>query len=157
MLFRSAAADLDRVQRLADRGDDILLSAEVHRLRGMLANNSGRLTEARVELGIAIDLLRGTTRSDLLASALRLRGFIEMFGGSLADAEWFFGEADGLYQSIDDERGMAYVEQHRAWISFLSGDMATARQRLHGAATALGQMGDRNGVGWAFGLLAFVE
>ncbi|MFZ9629636.1 MAG: adenylate/guanylate cyclase domain-containing protein [Ilumatobacteraceae bacterium] len=153
----SAAADLDRVQRLADRGDDVVLSAEVHRLRGMLANNAGRANEARLELGIAIDLLRATTRSDLLAGALRLRGFIEMFGGSLADAEWFFGEADGLYQSIDDERGMAYVEQHRAWISFLSGDMASARERLHRAATALGQMGDRNGVGWAFGLLAFVE
>ncbi|MFM8312406.1 MAG: adenylate/guanylate cyclase domain-containing protein [Ilumatobacteraceae bacterium] len=153
----TATRDLDRVQRLADLGADVVLSATVHRLRGLLANNSGRADEARSELGRAIDLLRGTSRRDLLAGALRLRGFIEMFGGSLADAEWFLGEADGIYADIDDERGMAYVEQHRAWIAFLSGELDTARERLNRAATALGQMGDRNGVGWAFGLLAFVE
>lgn len=153
----TASRDLDRVELLAETGDDVVLSASVRRLRGQLAHNSGRADEARRELGQAIDLLRGTDRPDLLAGALRLRGFIEMFGGSLGDAEWFLGEADGIYSSIDDERGMAYVEQHRAWIAFLSGDLGTARRRLNRAATALGQMGDRNGVGWAFGLLAFVE
>ncbi|MFM2182621.1 MAG: hypothetical protein RJB61_915 [Actinomycetota bacterium] len=153
----TATRDLDRVQHLADTGDDVVLAATVHRLRGLLANNSGRSDDARRELGRSIDLLRGTSRRDLLAGALRLRGFIEMFGGSLADAEWFLGEADGIYAATGDERGMAYVEQHRAWIAFLSGELDTARERLNRAATALGQMGDRNGVGWAFGLLAFVE
>ena len=80
-----------------------------------------------------------------------------MFGGSLVDAEWFFGEADTLYRLLDDQRGLAWLEQHRAWISFLSGDMALARDRLNHAADALDKLGDRNGVGWAFGLLAFVE
>ncbi|MEI8241594.1 MAG: hypothetical protein WCI22_19450, partial [Actinomycetota bacterium] len=82
---------------------------------------------------------------------------IEMFTGSLSDAEWFFGEADELYRSLGDERGMAYIEQHRAWISFLSGDLVLARERLNHAAGMHSQFGDRNGVGWAYGLLAFIE
>jgi tetratricopeptide (TPR) repeat protein len=35
--------------------------------------------------------------------------------------------------------------------------MAVARERLANAAATLGRLGDRNGVGWARGLLAFVE
>ena len=62
-----------------------------------------------------------------------------------------------MYRLLDDQRGLAWLEQHRAWISFLSGDMALARDRLNHAADALDKLGDRSGVGWAFGLLAFVE
>ncbi len=155
--FAAAAADIDAVQAIATELRDITIEAESHRLRGMLANVSGRMDEARAELGLAVDLLRHVERPDLLAGALRIRGFIEMFTGSLTDAEWFFGEADGLFRSLNDERGMAYVEQHRAWISFLSGDLAIARERLAHAAGTLSELGDRNGVGWAFGLLAFIE
>ena len=32
-------------------------------------------------------------------------GFIELFGGSLVDAEWFFGEADALFRELGDRRG----------------------------------------------------
>jgi tetratricopeptide (TPR) repeat protein len=80
-----------------------------------------------------------------------------MFGGSLTDAEWYFGEAHGLFTQLNDERGLAYIEQHRAWIAFLSGDLAAAREKLTRAAETHERLGDRNGVGWAFGLLAFVE
>lgn len=153
----AATADLDELERITDQLDDAPLRAEYHRLRGMLANVAGRADTARSELGIAIDILRGTPRRDLLARTLRVRGFIEMFTGSLTDAEWFFGEADGLFRELDDERGMALVEQNRAWISFLSGDLALARARLTSAATTLGRLDDRNGVGWALGLLAFIE
>ena len=62
-----------------------------------------------------------------------------------------------MYRLLADERGLAYIEQHRAWISFLSGDLALADERLNSAADTLNRLGDRNGVGWAFGLLAFVE
>jgi class 3 adenylate cyclase/tetratricopeptide (TPR) repeat protein len=155
--FTEAVGDIDSLQAIANRSDDISLLAESHRLRGLLANVAGRADEARLELGAAVDLLRKVDRPDLLADALRNRGFIEMFTGSLADAEWFFGEADSLFRELDDRRGMAYVEQHRAWISFLSGDLPLARERLTHAAATHGQLGDRNGVGWAFGLLAFIE
>ena len=155
--FAIANVDIAQLAEAGERLHDATLRAEAHRLRGMVANAAGRPDDARRELGLAIDLLRGTDRPDLLAGALRMRGFIEMFSGSLVDAEWFFGEADGLYRRLDDRRGMAYVQQNRAFVSFMSGDLTRARQQLHDAAETLESLGDRNGVGWAIGLLAFVE
>lgn len=155
--FSGAGADIDALQQLAAQLADTTLEAQAYRLRGSLSQVSGRIDDARRELGMAVDLLRGSKRTDLLAQALRVRGFIEMFGGSLTDAEWFFGEADGLYRSLGDELGQAYIEQHRAWIAFLTGDLAAARAQLTEAAATHERLGDRNGTGWAFGLLAFVE
>ena len=155
--FSGATADIDALQALALHLGDRTLEAQAYRLRGALHQVAGRIDDARLELGRAVDLLRRSPRIDLLAQALRVRGFIEMFGGSLTDAEWFFGEADGLYRSLGDERGQAYIEQHRAWIAFLSGDLAAARAQLVEAAATHERLGDRNGIGWALGLLAFVE
>ena len=80
-----------------------------------------------------------------------------MFVGSLSDAEWFFGEADQIFHDLADERGMAYIEQHRAWLSFNAANYDEARSRLEHAASTLERLGDRGGVGWANGLLAFIE
>ena len=52
---------------------------------------------------------------------------------------------------------MAWVEQHRAWIGFMSGDFEVAHARLQRSAETLAELGDRNGVGWVLGLLAYVE
>ena len=155
--FDAARVDLDSALASASQRGDVAAEGDAHRLLGSMHHASSRLPEARLELGQAVDLLRTVQRPDLLARALRARGFIELFGGSLVDAEWFFGEADTLYRLLDDQRGLAWLEQHRAWISFLSGDMALARDRLNHAADTLDKLGDRSGVGWAFGLLAFVE
>lgn len=153
----AASGDIDALHVIADHLGDVHLQAEAYRLRGLLSQSEGRIEDARLELGRAVDLLRDVDNPPALAQALRVRGFIEMFGGSLVDAEWFFGEAHGLYAALADERGLAYIEQHRAWIAFMSGNLATARERLTHAADAHERMGDRNGVGWALGLLAFVE
>ncbi|MGD9999583.1 MAG: AAA family ATPase, partial [Ilumatobacteraceae bacterium] len=142
----------DAVQRA-----DIESEGAARRLLGSLHHLQGDQTTARRELGNAVELLRATDAGALLADALRQRGFIELFGGSLVDAEWFFGEAEAEYGKLGDERGLAYVLQHRAWLSFLSGDLDLADERLHSAADTLNRLGDRNGVGWAFGLLAFVR
>ncbi len=155
--FDAAKADLDSALASAAGRGDIVAQGDAHRLLGSMHHAGSRLEDARVELGLAVDLLRTVERPDRLARALRARGFIELFGGSLVDAEWFFGEADTLYRLLDDHRGLAWLEQHRAWISFLSGDMGLARDRLNHAADAFDKLGDRSGVGWAFGLLAFVE
>ena len=155
--FDAARVDLDSALASAAQRGDVAAEGDAHRLLGTMHHAASRLPEARLELGQAVDLLRTVQRPDLLARALRARGFIELFGGSLVDAEWFFGEADTLYRLLDDQRGLAWLEQHRAWISFLSGDMALARDRLNHAADTLDKLGDRSGVGWAFGLLAFVE
>jgi class 3 adenylate cyclase/tetratricopeptide (TPR) repeat protein len=155
--FDAAKVDLDSALASASQRGDVAAQGDTHRLLGSMHHAASRLVEARVELGLAVDLLRTVERPDRLARALRARGFIELFGGSLTDAEWFFGEADTLYRRLGDQRGLAWLEQHRAWISFLSGDMGEARDRLNHAADAFDKLGDRSGVGWAFGLLAFVE
>ena len=105
--YDAANADLDAALTIAARRRDTVAEAECHRLLGGLHHVAGRLDEARLELGRAVDLLRTADRPDRLARTLRARGFIEMFGGSLTDAEWFFGEADTLYRQLGDERGLA--------------------------------------------------
>ena len=152
-----ARTDVDVLLAHAAAAHDVAVEGEARRLLGTIHHLTGHQAEARDELGRSVDLLRGTEHHSLLAAALRQRGFIELFGGSAQDAEWFFGEAESAYRTLGDERGLAYIEQYRAWLSFLSGDLALADERLHRAAEALERLGDRNGVGWAFGLLAFVR
>ena len=139
--FDAAKIDLDSALASARKRGDVAAQGDAHRLLGSMHHAASRLVDARLELGQAVDLLRTVERPDRLARALRARGFIELFGGSLVDAEWFFGEADTLYRLLDDQRGLAWLEQHRAWISFLSGDMALARDRLNHAADALDKLG----------------
>ena len=114
----------------ATAAGDRATEGEARRLLGSLYHAEGVLDLARAELGQSLDILREVERPDLLAQALRSRGFIELFGGSLVDAEWFFGEADAIFRELGDRRGMAWVEQHRAWIGFMSGDFEAAHERL---------------------------
>lgn len=155
--YAEARADIDLVLADAAAGDDVESEGAARRLLGSVHHLNGDQLAARAELGRSVELLRSAGSTALLADALRQRGFIELFGGSLIDAEWFFGEAEAEYEVLGDERGLAYIEQHRAWLSFLSGDLEVADARLHRAADTLNRLGDRNGVGWAFGLLAFVR
>jgi class 3 adenylate cyclase/tetratricopeptide (TPR) repeat protein len=155
--YDDAEADINAVLAVAMPAGDIWAEGEARRRLGSLHHVRGHMPMARVEMAAATDLLRRTDRRDSLAAALRARGFIELFGGGLHDAEQHFAEADALYRQLGDERGMAWIEQHRAWLSFLSGDIAVADARLRHAASTLESLGDRNGVGWAKGLLAFVE
>ncbi|MGB0114717.1 MAG: hypothetical protein WBP59_15975, partial [Ilumatobacteraceae bacterium] len=92
-----------------------------------------------------------------LAASLRERGFAEVFGGSLKDAEWLLGEAEALSDRLGDGRGRAWVRQHQAWSAFLSGDTELAETRLMAAAEEFDLLGDRAGRGWALGLLAYVR
>lgn len=155
--YQRARVDIDIVLADAVARHDTVLEGSARKALGFLHHLHGDQAEARAELGSSIELLRAAGDVEQLADALRQRGFMELFGGSLVDAEWFLGEADASYSALDDERGRAYVEQHRAWLAFLAGDLALADERLHRAAETLERLGDRNGVGWAFGLLAFVR
>ncbi len=155
--YSRAREDIDLVLIDAIARHDSVLEGDARSLLGSLHHLQGNREAARAELGRSVELLRDAGETRLLAGALRQRGFIELFGGSLVDAEWFFGEADSAYRELGDERGLAYIEQHRAWLSFLAGDLDLADERLHSAATTLNRLGDRNGVSWAFGLLAFVR
>ena len=66
-------------------------------------------------------------------------------------------EADALYEQAGDRRGHAWVDQHRAWIAFVQGDLELADARLHEAAETFEEMGDGGGLGWTMGLLAWVR
>ena len=155
--YAAARTDIDTVLAAGGARRDGTLEGDARALLGTIHHLEGNRERARAELGRAVALLRAAKATRLLAGALRQRGFIELFGGSLVDTEWFFSEAEAEYRQLGDERGLAYVEQYRAWSSFLSGDLERADARLHHAAETLNRLGDRNGVGWAFGLLAFVR
>jgi tetratricopeptide (TPR) repeat protein len=92
-----------------------------------------------------------------LAASLRERGFAEVFGGSLGDADWLLGESEALSEQLGDRRGRAWVRQHQAWVAFLSGDVELGEKRLHLASSEFAELGDRSGGNWANGLLAFVR
>ena len=92
-----------------------------------------------------------------LASSLSERGFVEVFGGSLDDADRILGEAEELALRLGDERRLAWVRQHQSWVAFLSGDAEAAEQRLAAAAGLFDELGDRVGSSWASGLLAYLR
>ena len=127
------------------------------RLLGVLSQRDGELLNARVELDSSIAIFRELGDDIELASSLRERGFAEVFGGSLADAELLLGKAEALSELLGDRRGRAWVRQHQAWVAFLSGDPHLAEKRLHLAADEFRELGDRFGQGWAYGLLAYVR
>jgi tetratricopeptide (TPR) repeat protein len=58
---------------------------------------------------------------------------------------------------VGGERGSAWVEQHRAWVSFLSGDHESSDRRLKTAVAAFERLGDRAGRSWSLGLMAYVH
>ncbi len=131
--------------------------AKARRLLGTLHQRDGNLHAAREELGASVEIFRELGDDIELAASLRERGFAEVFGGSLEDAEWLLGEAEGLCERLGDRRGQAWVRQHQAWVAFLSGDTVLAEQRLLMSAQDFDLLGDRAGRGWASGLLAYVR
>ena len=131
--------------------------ATARRLLGILHQRDGDLPAARRELGASVDIFRELGDDIELSASLRERGLAEVFGGSLKDAEWLLGEAEGLSRRLDDRRGQAWVRQHQAWVAFLSGDTELAERRLLTAAQEFDLLGDGAGQGWASGLLAYVR
>lgn len=169
LLLLRAQAQMERRAIVPARGDaeDALVAAVAvgdrrqegiaRRLLGILHQRDGDLGEARRELGASVEIFRELGDDIELASSLRERGLAEVFGGSLSDAEWLLGEAEGLTERLHDARGRAWVRQHQAWVAFLSGDADLAETRLLTAAQEFDLLGDRFGRGWAMGLLAYVR
>lgn len=152
-----ARADAEDVLAAAIAAGDRGQEGIARRLLGVLAQRDGDLAGARRELGESVEIFRDLNDDVELASSLRERGFAEVFGGSLSDAEWLLGEAEALTERLHDLRGRAWVRQHQAWVAFLSGDALLAENRLLTAAQEFDLLGDRFGRGWAMGLLAYVR
>jgi class 3 adenylate cyclase/tetratricopeptide (TPR) repeat protein len=130
---------------------------KARRFLGQAAQMTGDLDQARRQLSRSVDIFRKLGDDIELAASLRERGFAEVFGGSLADADWLLGEAEALSERLGDRRGRAWVRQHQAWVAFLSGDVELAEQRLMLAAAEFAHLGDRSGSNWVTGLLAYVR
>jgi class 3 adenylate cyclase/tetratricopeptide (TPR) repeat protein len=147
-----ARAALESALADGDRRDEGI----ARRLLGMHAQIVGDLPTSRRELGASVDIFRELGDESELASSLADRGFIEVFGGSLREAEKLLGEAEALADRLGDRRSSAWVSEHQAWVAFLSGDAQLAESRLETAATHFKELGDRSGLGWAHALRAYL-
>ncbi len=152
-----ATEDAQQVLARAEADGDTLREAIARRLLGIVAQQQGDLDTARTELTASVDLLRTLDDERELATSLSDRGFVEVFGGSLEDADRILAEAEAMAESLDDRRRLAWIRQHQAWVAFLSGDTALAEERLTASSGMFDDLGDRTGSGWALGLLAYVR
>ena len=93
-----------------------------------------------------------------VADVLRELGMSHLFRGDLVQAERFVSEALAAYRNDGNRRGEAWALQNLAWISFSRGDIAHRREAAcRESAELFGELGDWGGLGWAYGLLAFVR
>ena len=152
-----AVVDAQEVLALALTDGDQHREAIARRLLGIVAQQQGDLDAARTELTTSVDLLRQLGDEKELATSLSDRGFVEVFGGSLKEADRILSEAELMADSLEDRRRLAWIRQHQAWVAFLSGDTALAEERLTASSGLFEDLGDRTGSGWALGLLAYVR
>ncbi len=153
----AALIDAEAALAAAIEAGDERHEGKARRFLGQVAQMTGSLDEARRQLSRSVDIFRELHDDIELAASLRERGFAEVFGGSLADADWLLGEAEALSKRLGDRRGRAWVRQHQAWVAFLAGDVELAEQRLMLASAEFSDLGDRSGSNWATGLLAYVR
>ena len=136
---------------------DVRDEAIARRLIGVVAQQQGDLPRAREELTKSVALLRTLGPDPELTTSLSDRGFVEVFGGSLEEADRILAEAEEMAAEADDRRRLAWIRQHQAWVAFLSGDTELAEERLSVSSGLFDDLGDRSGAGWAMGLLAYVR
>lgn len=153
----AAVVDARTVLESAVTDGDEVQEAIARRILGMIAQQEGDLPLARAELSRSVELLRASGELHELATSLSDRGFVEVFGGSLVDADAILNEAETLAEELGDRRRLAWIRQHQAWVAFLSGDTELAEQRLTASSGLFEDLGDRSGTGWAMGLLAYVR
>lgn len=154
---RGAREDAHEVLEHAIADGDRRREAIARRLLGIAAQQDGDLDTARLELTSSVDVFRELGNERELATSLSDRGFVEVFGGSLEEADRILDEAEVMAESLGDRRRLAWIRQHQAWVAFLSGDTALAEERLTASSGMFDDLGDRTGSGWALGLLAYVR
>jgi predicted ATPase len=162
----TAATELREFDAAGDDGRAALESAIEHcdrhdegtarRLIGVQAHGLGDLPTARHELDYSIAIFRELDNDADLAISLADRGFCEIFGGSLADAERLLNESEALAVRLGDRRSAAWAGQHKALVAFLSGGTDLAAERLDAAIALFEELGDRSGLIWAQAIKAYL-
>ncbi len=154
---RQGRTDAGAVLEAAVDAGDLRREGIARRLLGQLAQNDGDLDVARRELDRSVEIFRSLGEQAELADSLAARGFVKVFGGSLADAETILGEAERLADELGDRRAGAWAREHQAWVAFLGGDPERAHDRLEAAAALFAELGDRAGGLWADALRAYLH
>ncbi|MGA9279465.1 ATP-binding protein, partial [Ilumatobacter sp.] len=149
--------DAQHVLESAVEDGDTRQEAIARRLLGVISQQQGDLDRAREQLTMSVDLLTELGPDPELVTSLSDRGFVEVFGGSLEEADRILAEAETMADEFDDRRRLAWIRQHQAWVAFLSGDTGLAEERLTASSGLFDELGDRSGSSWALGLLAYVR
>jgi len=167
MLVRcTAAIELREYDSAGDDGHLALASAiedndrhdegTARRLLGVQAHGLGDLPTARRELDASIEIFCDLGNDAELAISLADRGFCEIFGGSLDQADVLLDESEALAARLGDRRSEAWAGEHKALVAFLSGDTELAASRLDGATAIFEELGDRSGLSWTQAIKAFL-
>ena len=162
----TAATELRDYENAGGDGRQALASAIEHndrydegtarRLIGVQAHGLGDLPTARRELDASIEIFRELDNDAALAISLADRGFCEIFGGSLAQADVLLDESEALAAKLGDRRAAAWAEENKALVAFLSGDTDLAARRLETATAIFEELGDRSGLSWAQAIKAYL-
>ena len=162
----TAATELREYDSAGDDGHLALASAiedndrhdegTARRLLGVQAHGLGDLPTARRELDASIEIFCDLGNDAELAISLADRGFCEIFGGSLDQADVLLDESEALAARLGDRRSEAWAGEHKALVAFLSGDTELAASRLDGATAIFEELGDRSGLSWTQAIKAFL-
>jgi len=148
---------LDTVAPLLAEIDDPRLRLQDALLRSELAQWSGD-QDAALSFGEeALVIAHGLDDPALEADSLRRVGMVQLFRAEHEQAESSINLAYDAYESVGDDRGMAWARQNLAWISFACGRMVEAEVRLEQASEAFERLGDMSGLAWSRGILAYVR
>ena len=121
-----ARLDAAEVLEAATASGDAAMVAEAHLLLGEIAQQAMQYPQAAEEYGLAVEAFRALGDDARLAEALRSWGMAGILASEFELAEQLLVEADALYEAAGDRRGHAWVDQHRAWIAFVQGELELA-------------------------------
>ena len=117
---------------------------------------AGAYDVAEQTLAEALELWRGVGDESGIADTLRNLGFALLFCGELVEAERIVSEALASFRGGQPPRRSVGAPEPRVDLVLERRD-PEAEERLNASADVFMELGDWGGLGWAYGLLAFVR
>lgn len=124
---------------------------------GQGLQSRGHLEESTRVLEEAVAAARRSEDEHALATALRMLGMTLIFRGMEQPAARAVHEAGEVHERLGDVAGMAWAEQHEAWIAFNAGDLARASLLAVRARDRFAAEGNRLGTAFTAGLLGWID
>lgn len=142
---------------LADAGDDDAVRGRAFTLLAEVAQHRGALIQSDELAGRAAEMLEIAGDTANVSRALRVQGMTNLYAFDLPRAGSILTRARSLSESINDRRGVAWADQHLAWLAFVAGDPNEADRRIDAALATFRDLGDSGGRQWGMGLRAWVR